>query len=546
MAQKKAYDYSLHLAKAGVSRREFLTTTGRVRADYASSEIGLPDPGFGDWSELIIFHTDGGEPEWAPEMHEHFNFGTLSKSTYSAIVLFEVQGRLFALSFGHGHVYVDERQRVNDFGLRVAINTLDENKMQTFGRNNILSAIKDESYSPLGSNILEFRIDDAFEVFKKLTGKTNISHIKSISGSKSLQIKCETPPERIDELCSELLTQYCSDAYQKTSFRAIDDLMPVTDISLVDALDELAFESVRDSKDDFELCLPEINFGQLGRVRVAHTGHSGIHHDISLEKYVDLISLRPEPMEQKDLTDDSIVLLDDNDDIAGQWRVRNCLLGSLVHNDRRYVINEGEWFSPSEQEYNTANTYFQRHLRPADPNLKNWSLWKPLNGPVEKIRYQHENEYLEEIASEGKYILFDRDFFPSSAGGQNQLELCDLFDPVGRRFIHVKQNSRRSQMITYLLEQGRRAARELKLDDALWRAFFERLVEKSGNVEHARLSERPLSDFTFEFRIADFPVRNSQDYNIPFFSRLALKSKGREIEVYGFKLGIGFIHKARP
>jgi uncharacterized protein (TIGR04141 family) len=58
-----------------------------------------------------------------------FGAGPVRNRSSCAILLFRQSGRVFASSFGHGWMFLEGDSFESDFGLRVAINALDDKKL---------------------------------------------------------------------------------------------------------------------------------------------------------------------------------------------------------------------------------------------------------------------------------------------------------------------------------------------------------------------------------------------------------------------------------
>jgi uncharacterized protein (TIGR04141 family) len=147
-------------------------------------------------------------------------------------------------------------------------------------------------------------------------------------------------------------------------------------------------------------------------------------------------------------------------------------------------------------------------------------------------------------AAETDYLLLDQKLIQIDEVPGPGIEVCDLLDVKGRRFIHVKKSSRQSSVLSHFFKQGSNSARMLRQYEPFKAGFLE-VVRKHFGQAKARELEKALAErWTIEFQIADFP-RPDGTNNIPFFSKLTLKEEARSIEAMGFDVRVGFIKLTR-
>ncbi|MHB0769830.1 DUF6119 family protein [Bradyrhizobium sp. 1.29L] len=165
-------------------------------------------------------------------------------------------------------------------------------------------------------------------------------------------------------------------------------------------------------------------------------------------------------------------------------------------------------------------------------------------GKKQKIGYQSEESYNREIAQEAGYLLLDQKLIQIDDVAGPGIEMCDLLDIPGRRFIHVKKSSRQSSILSHFFKQGGVSAQMFRK----YEPFRIKLVETVGRLYGAQADQdlrAALDDrWTIEFQIADFP-RSDGTHNIPFFSKLTLREEARDIEAMDFNVSVRFIKLTR-
>ena len=162
----------------------------------------------------------------------------------------------------------------------------------------------------------------------------------------------------------------------------------------------------------------------------------------------------------------------------------------------------------------------------------------------QKVAYQSEESYNAEIGDATDYLLLDQKLVQIDEVPGPGIEVCDLLDIAGRRFIHVKKSSRQSSVLSHFFKQGSNSARMLRQYEP-FKAGFVQIVKKHFGQTKARELEAALPKrWTIDFQIADFP-RPDGTNNIPFFSKLTLPEEARSIEAMGFDVEFNFIKLAR-
>jgi uncharacterized protein (TIGR04141 family) len=228
------------------------------------------------------------------------------------------------------------------------------------------------------------------------------------------------------------------------------------------------------------------------------------------------------------------------------WSVHRALVGSLVLDGERYALNEGHSYRIGKTFKETADRKFTTLCGPPDKTLR--PLKKiALNdgkGKKKKITYQSEESYNSEIAQEAGYLLLDRKLIQIDDVPGPGIEVCDLLDIPGRRFIHVKKSSRQSSVLSHFFKQGGVSAQMLRKYEPFRVKMLETVKQHYGVTKANELEEALGARWTVEFQIADFP-RPDGTHNIPFFSKLTLRDEARDIEAMEFDVSIKFIKLTR-
>jgi uncharacterized protein (TIGR04141 family) len=204
---------TLYLAKVDVDEFEHLLTKGaRDRIDRPSTQI-VEAGEFGEGARLYVFVGDDISPRWLNELRREFAIGgRIETNSSCALLIFRASGRIFVSTFAHGWMYINEENIEGDFGLRVALNALDDTKLKRLERANLGDALRGVSLSPFQRDFSSFGLDDALDLVRKISGNTrDDASADALTGSRSLKVSGE-----FSEIASEALKFFESKFYQKT------------------------------------------------------------------------------------------------------------------------------------------------------------------------------------------------------------------------------------------------------------------------------------------------------------------------------------------
>lgn len=533
---------TLHLGKAGIEAFE------DVFSEEAALKLGHPstrrvdDPSFGDGARLYVFVGDNHTPKWLTEVRRHFDVpGHIATSSAAGVLLFWRGNRLFASTFAHGWMYLDEHRFEGDFGLRAAINALDDGKLKRIERANLGDALRAVALSPFQRGLMSFGLDDALDLIRKISGQTrDDGTADSMTGSRSLRVTGEFGITDLPALAAEALEYYESEAYRENQFAILDSVMPVADRQLSEVLDDLAAESVRERRDEFELGLPIGFEDQAVSFKFAGPGLRGEHPDLLLRDYVAAMGDRLGDLSANILKEHKIIaIFHDEGRPNSKWSVRSSLVGSIVHSNERYATNEGEWYRIEQAFKDSIENGFTDLIE----------SWDAPPEPMRKIydenrngHYEAESIYNARFAFANGYVLLDRALIRIPNVERSDFETSDILDIAGKRFIHIKKSSRRSSILSHFFKQGSNSAKHFSTFAAAWTQLRELVETRSGpevalQLDAVRANGRP---WKVEFIIADTPRQNGQ-FNIPFFSKVSLRDEVRMLRAMRYEIGVRFI-----
>lgn len=498
--------------------------------------VRVQNPSFGDGGELFLFIKSSHPPGWLNQLRANFKIEeSINNQSHCAVLVFKSEERIFILTFGLANHLLNPYRLISDFGLRVSINSLNSESIKGLERNDLVRAMRSVEHSPISRSINSFRLDEAFDLIKKVNGRLDgDSSESSITGAQALRFSSSRKLEQIPKYAKDAMELYNSDAYTKTPFRIIDTLQLVTDRAKIDELDEGLIESVRSVADkSFEIGLPEVSDKHAVEYAFTKIRMSGRKPDLFLDDYrkelgAELAKLTVETFKKHE--------------VRAYWDAENgrtdsslyrLMVGTLEVDDELYAINDGAWYSLKDSFRTSVNASFKKH-RSEETIPFDWpkivDTGKTANSR-RGVKFVSEEVFNQRASKHFDFICLDRRLFRFGDDcPHDKFEGCDQLDIPGRRLIHVKRGRRKSQGISYLFDQGEVAARALRQPE-YWSDLCDRL-EKIGVdedlIQDAR-SNGPLKQrWRIEFQIADSP-NSSGNFTIPFFSRVRFHSAANQI-----------------
>lgn len=541
----KTKTFTLYLAKDRLKDfDETLSQTAKDRLKSGDATVSLAK-GLGDRAAAFIFKSPPRAPGWLFDIGTVFSdLPDIKNKSSCDIVAFEHRKRIFLSSFGHGWQYIDDSKIETDFGLKVAINSLSDSKVQRVDRSHLGEAIKGVAQSAFQRDLQAFGIDEALDLVRRITGRTGDDEFAdSLAGATSLKITKEMVLVDLVDVAGEALSRFESENYKKTGFHIIDKVRPILDRGMLGQLDEKAVDVIKSGQDNFELSMPGWSDED-----VVYYGFTGFRirnrfPDLLMKNYREELGDEIKNLEVDYITTKHGVLAEFANDTAARkrWSIKKALIGSVVVDDGLYAISEGEWYRLDQQFKDDVDSYFRDIvLEWGSPPLK---IKQKISDDGRKSGFETELEYNERCASHYKIICMDQKILEVPTIPYGKFEDCDLLDIDGKKLIHVKKSSRQSSVLSHFFKQGSNSAKILKTFPEARKVLVEKVRSICGGDFADKLGERlrdSLAGWTVEFHIVD-AARPDGTYTIPFFSRITIRDEARMLRGMAFEVVIKFI-----
>lgn len=510
MPKDKYHSLSIMLLKDGYQGFD-----QAIKADGGIREFPISDVG-----RLYVKSSIPKPPSWFSFFNKHVNRDEIGINTsVGAVLLVEVDKKIFAISFGHGRYILESNSWVDRFGLKVALNSIGKEKIRTIDKVTF-DAISRQSKEQASkeTDARDFGMDVEQDLLRAVTGIPKHSFVgKKIYGMDSLSVSTNTDIAGLKAYLSRILLLYNDDSYKK-DFPWVDNINEVKDNLTIDKLDDLLVANIKNGDlDKIWMAVPEIiEWEKVDGFCYKIHQNSPEHNDIHLPDFLDSLSTsEKEDLSKEILSKKYVNCIDTEGYLLKKWKAFNCLYGEMDTDEETYVLNNGKWYLVDNDFVNTVNKYYEK--------IPDYDFIFP------KYCDDSEGCYNTRISKElDDFVLMDRGNI-SYGGGHSQIEFCDLLSR-NKDIIHVKRYGS-SSVLSHLFAQGRLSGELFQMEEEFRKKVQEKLPEE---FTLDNLIVKPKSDeYQVVFAIiSDAPGK----LTIPFFSRLNLKNSVRNLRGLGYRV----------
>jgi len=540
----KTKTFSLYLAKDDVVGFEDVFTQ-TAKEKIAAGAAAFESDDLGEEASVYVFENIPMPPNWLSVLNGVFQgLPNIKNKSSCSVIVFSHVGRIWISPFAHGWQFIDDAKIEMDFGLRVAINSLDDDKVKRIDRSHLGEAMKGVSQSAFQRDLQAFGIDEALDLVRRISGrKEGDGFARNLTGATALKISREMELSELADVAEEALIRYNSNDYQKTGFHIIDKVRPILDRVVLAKLDSRAVEIIKNGGDNFELSMPGWSEDDVVYYGLYGPGVQGRFPDLLMAKYRHALGANLNALNVEMITSKHGVLAEFNNDVASKkrWSIKKSLIGSVVVDGGLYAISEGEWYRLDQQFKQDVDAAFQALIVAwVGQPLK---IIKMVSQDGKKTGFESELDYNTRCAADYDQVLLDQQILTVPAIPYGKFEACDLLDIDNKRLIHVKKSSRQSSVLSHFFKQGSNSARILKTIPEAREVMIEKVRDLTDDATADKLKTNfgdTLAGWTVEFHIVDAP-RADGTHKIPFFSRITLRDEARTLKAMELKVALKFI-----
>lgn len=482
---------------------------------------------------LYVRRTAEKRPSWGSMLDEVAGQAIpgLANRSSSAVLLVRVDGDIFAFAFGYGRYLIEQSLFVQDFGLRTALNTLDDKSLRSVDLHTLEDQpVQKKSQVARDSNVGVFGIDILRDVLRAVTGvpRRGVDLMQITGGDAMFSFGVEMEVVDFPALARRIKGYYVNDDY-KTSFSWVDNVRKVKDDASIDALNSQLVQAVAARNPGIMVTLPEIGAWDTILGFSFTRNKDGVRPVIHSTDYIDTIPDLAR-LSIEGLKRDRLFVHDVDGDIT-EHPVYRCLYFEILDGDKTKIIFDGKW-------YEVDATFIGRIAETLDlvqisalefPGVEVWDEGG-------KLKIESEGDYNTRAAAEHGYFLMDKKLVKTDRA-TSSIELCDLLTPA-KQFVHVKHRKGGSAGLSHLFAQGGVAA-EIMLGDKAFRKKARTVLRQvnpaAGNL--VPLDTLRSADYEIVFLILGEGSATLKQ-NLPFFSKVNLSKAFENLTQRGFRVSI--------
>jgi uncharacterized protein (TIGR04141 family) len=518
--QAKSEHLTIYLVKDSALHDEQILDTSKTKRpvdlEISSGSARLyvkdgPPPTRPAWASFLIANQDVPEDLFEGRRSE------------GAVLIFRTENTAFALTFGTGFHLIELDFVVRDFGLRVALGSIDPDKLKSLDKSSYASnPLNMRSQSPRDVDIFDLLINTETDLVYAITGASTEPLFGShVTGRDALTISPEITLDDLPNVLTEALRRYNGGVPERFSW--IEDLRRVKDNEILQILDMDLTELLQAESlpDNLWLGEPEIVDweSQMGysfdlRERTL------VHKTLQLHQLIEYMAQNGEEPTAAALKSRPIYPIDEHFTPLRKWTAYRCLYAEIASGPQTYILRNGEW-------HEIKQNFIQR----VDAQLLKLEV-DTIEMPV--FKHDSETAYNASVAEDSDgYELLDRKTV-QFGGAYDKIEFCDLVRN-GRDLIHVKVY-KNSATLSHLFAQGSVAAETFVADEVFRTKLNDQLP---AGIKLLDPTARPnASNYRIVYAIVttkDLPLA------LPFFSKVTLKNAIASLGALGFGVAIAKI-----
>lgn len=529
--KKQIFNFTIFLMKEEVTKVEdCLKTVNGLNTSDIKSQYGLK-------GKIYYCDSNKRQPIWKPYLDEYASkkITIADNASNKALMIVRIKKRVMVIVFGYGRSLIKEECIERNFGLKVALNVINQNRMRSVDaatiEDMVVNTQRQASYSTSQD---EFGLNITNDIMRGITGEPyEKQYGNHISGKDSLLVSVFMEFSELKDKLELYYNAFSSNRYKTIGFDWVDNVAEVKDGSLIEHLNaELAAALEKHQTDNLTIAPPETTdwsqvvgfcYSGIGKSTEVATNYK---LDLDPEEYVQ--KLRPGSRIIEKTKKDKLHVMNADGTTFVISSIYNAVVFQTVYLGKNYILSSGAWYQIEDSFYNQVNNYIRTRI-----SLSSISL------PICK-KGKKEGEYnLETANGNPDFCLFDKKL-RSVHGGPRQIEACDIFTR-NKQFIHIK-NRGQSAQLSHLFSQGRVSA-ECFVSDESFRKQVSNLAKKEfGTAIFDYLKKPESNEFEVIYAIIDNKTGNLEN-RLPFFSKVNLMLATQDLERMHFKYSVCLIKR---
>lgn len=475
--------------------------------------------------ELFIRSSRLSTPPWVAFLQEGATerLPDLSNASTAAVLFVKADEHLLAYCFGRGKAFLRPDSIEYTFGLRVALNAVDPEKLRSLdSRTFEQMTLQTRRQASRGTTLQTFGVDVTSDLLRSVTGEPrDKTFAVRLTGRDALVLESRVKIADLLAQARKLVELRESTDYRK-DFDWVDDLQLIKTPSVIHALQEDLLRRLRErDTTGMHLATPAIvDYDDVVGYTFSVENDSELRPDPEVADYLDALRGGPASVSLARLKRDQIGLrISDHDEPVTNWSVYKGMVVETEHESRSYVLSEGDWYAVAKSLSDGVRMFMTE--------FEKSSIALPTAAGDED-----EGTYNERAARELNWILADKQMV-TPAGARTPLEFCDLLSP-SKHVVHVKPRTS-SSTLSHLFAQAFASGEAFQYD----RDFREKLREKLGA---AALEVIPLEQPNpHEYEVTFAIIGGSEKdwpHSLPFLSKLNFRNVVKRLRRLGYRVSL--------
>ena len=327
-------------------KEEVLDPTESINFEVATGLESLSFPGVEPWP-LAIRQGEERYPDWALFFQNFLDLDVFGKThSIGALLLIPVSGRWFGLTFGTGRFLLRPGTWEERFGLRVALNSIDEDKLRSIDKKTFDAvSLHAREQASEDSGTSAFGLDVERDLLRAVTGTPSKAELgKRLAGMDSLKAHIEVELPVVGTVLSRYCEKYREDSYRK-KFPWVDHISEVTDKTIINKLDELIVRRlrVRDYKGIWLACPEIVEWSDVRGFRYGQSRKYLEYYDLRLSQFILSVD-DPQAVNREMLARRRVFCVRDDDRVMKDWSIYDCLNCEVDYEESAFLLSFGHWY----------------------------------------------------------------------------------------------------------------------------------------------------------------------------------------------------------
>lgn len=521
--QEKTQKLSIFLHKKETTNfDECIKKTSRYKSTTydVKKEIGMS-------GKIYVHESIENVPDWKVTL-EKLTTKTLnisSNSSNKAVVVFKHRNRYISVVYGYGRSMLEDGSIERNFGLIVAANLIDPQKIKSLNSMTIEDTIIDtQKQSMFYSSQTDLQVDANKEILKSVSGAPKLeSEARFLVGTDSLTATRKMKIEDIKESIKFYYNAYKKDDYKKNGFAWLDNVKKEKDKNAIDKLDEELVSSILNESDRITIGPNRImDWENISGLYFKGNGKVDFDNlDMTLDYESYLGSFKENIDVLAKLKRDKIMAFTDSEEEFMISKVYDGIIYEIVFDGMKYLLCNGDWFK--------VNKDFYEEIKGIISSCPVCSIQL-----AELNNGEGENDYNKRICdSNADYALLDSKNYRVPGYSYSKIEPCDILTK-DNKFIHVKKNDSSSKL-SHLFSQGTVSAQLLSSDPKFRRHINTKVKSKLGPT----FLKANAQNQNYEVVYAIVDKRKKELFEIlPFFSMVSLAQSLDQLKQMQYKYSL--------